>query len=190
VINDSPSESDQGKNTNLVDFFHKTLYSFSCRNSDNSMKISRKTDYALRALFTLVDEYSGRPISIREISKINNIPKKFLEQIMLDMKEKGWVQSIPGQKGGYHLAKEPSSISLGEIVRHFDGVLAPIPCVSITKYESCTLESTCRFRRVFLDIRDFTLNAMMRASLDQVAKWNPVTHNEVMKPVFTEGAGI
>ncbi len=154
------------------------------------MKVSRKTDYALRALFTLVDGYKGNPISIREISKQNDIPKKFLEQIMLDMKEKGWVLSIPGQKGGYLLAKEPSAISLGEVVRHFDGVLAPIPCVSITKYESCSQESTCRFRRVFLDIRDFTLQTMMDASLEQVSQWSPVSHHEVMKPVFIEGAGI
>jgi Rrf2 family protein len=154
------------------------------------MKVSRKTDYALRALFTLVDAFKGGPISIRELSRQNDIPKKFLEQIMLDMKERGWVVSIPGQKGGYLLSKEPSSISLGEVVRHFDGVLAPIPCVSITKHETCTQESTCRFRRVFLEIRDFTLQTMMEATLEQVARWSPVSHHEVMRPVFNDGAGI
>jgi len=69
------------------------------------MRISKKTDYALRALFTLVDHYGGAPIPIRELARRNDIPKRFLEQIMLDLKTQGWVSSMAGLRGGYMLPK-------------------------------------------------------------------------------------
>ena len=112
------------------------------------MRVSKKTDYALRALFTLV-EHSGRgPIPIRELSRRNDVPKKFLEQILLAMKKRGWVESLPGLRGGYVLAKAPDKITMGEVVRHFDGILAPIACVSTSGYKRCSQEPLCRFRRV------------------------------------------
>src|SRR5512143_3578279 len=91
-----------------------------------AMRISMKTDYALRALFTLVEHYGRGPIPIRELARRNEIPKRFLEQILLDLKSQGWVNSQPGKQGGYVLAKEPERITMGQIVRHFDGILAPI----------------------------------------------------------------
>ncbi|MFM7833198.1 MAG: RrF2 family transcriptional regulator, partial [Planctomycetaceae bacterium] len=79
---------------------------------DASMKLSKKTDYALGALFTLV-EYRGRgPLSIREIAERNDIPRRFLEQIMLDLKSRGWVLSIAGRDGGFELAKDPAEITM------------------------------------------------------------------------------
>ncbi|MGA2248843.1 MAG: Rrf2 family transcriptional regulator [Verrucomicrobiota bacterium] len=98
------------------------------------MRVSRRTDYALRALFTLVDHYGGPPIPIRELARRNDAPKRFLEQIMLTLKAQGWVNSTAGIRGGYLLAKSPSKITMGEVVRHFDGILAPIDCVSVTGY--------------------------------------------------------
>ena len=71
------------------------------------MRVSKKTDYALRALFTLVDNYGGQPIPIRELARRNDVPKRFLEQIMLDLKAQGWVSSTAGIRGGYVLAKTP-----------------------------------------------------------------------------------
>ena len=71
-----------------------------------------KADYALRALFTLVDRVGGAPVSIRELAVQNNIPKKFLEQIMLSMKERGWVRSSAGLKGGYLLGRDPERITI------------------------------------------------------------------------------
>jgi Rrf2 family protein len=154
------------------------------------MRISRKTDYALRALFTLV-EFNGRgPIPIRELARRNDVPKKFLEQIMLDMKERGWVDSSPGARGGYVLAKKPDRITMGEVVRHFDGILAPIGCVSVTGYERCSQEAVCRFRRVFLDARNYVAYIMDRSTLADVARGQPVSKPEVLNPDFTEGAGI
>ncbi|MDX2227586.1 MAG: Rrf2 family transcriptional regulator [Verrucomicrobiae bacterium] len=155
------------------------------------MKLSKKTDYALRALFTLVEFHgSGQPIPIRELARRNDIPKRFLEHIMLDLKARGWVESIPGTKGGYVLAKAPSEISMGEVVRHFDGILAPLNCVSIHQYERCTQESVCRFRRVMLDVRNYVATLMEKATLDRVFLGKPVTHAEVFPENFMEGAGI
>lgn len=74
---------------------------------------------------------------------------------MLDLKAQGWVKSLAGIRGGYVLAKKPEKITMGEVVRHFDGILAPIGCVSVTGYERCSQEPVCKFRRIFLDARNY-----------------------------------
>lgn len=154
------------------------------------MRVSKKTDYALRALFTLVDHYGGAPIPIRELARRNDVPKRFLEQIMLDLKTQGWVTSTAGIRGGYILARNPSKITMGEVVRHFDGILAPIDCVSVTGYERCSQEAVCRFRRVFLDARNYVAGLMDRSTLGEVAKILPVSRQEIASSGFTGGEGI
>ena len=154
------------------------------------MKLSRKSDYALRALFTLVAEYGKGPVSVRELSERNDVPRRFLEHIMLELKAKGWVKSIAGRDGGFVLAKRPEAITMGEIVRHFDGILAPISCVSTSHYEPCTQEPHCRFRRVLLDIRNFTSRRMDAADLASVYAESPVRREEVFAAEFMSGAGI
>ncbi len=153
------------------------------------MRVSRRTDYALRALFTLVDHYGGAPIPIRELARRNDVPKRFLEQIMLDLKAKGWVDSLAGVRGGYVLGKRPDKISMGEVVRHFDGILAPIPCVSVTGYERCTQEPVCRFRRVFYNTRNYIATLMDRSTLADVARGAPLTKEEINSS-FVGGDGI
>ncbi len=153
------------------------------------MRVSKRTDYALRALFTLVDHYGGSPIPIRELARRNDAPKRFLEQIMLDLKAQGWVDSTAGARGGYVLAKQPGAITMGEVVRHFDGILAPIDCVSVTGYKRCSQESVCRFRRVFLDARNYVASVMDRSTLADVAKGSPVTRQE-LSAGFVGGEGI
>jgi Rrf2 family protein len=153
------------------------------------VRVSKKTDYALRALFTLVDHYGGAPIPIRELARRNEVPKRFLEQIMLNLKAQGWVDSVAGMRGGYVLSKSPSKITMGEVVRHFDGILAPIGCVSVTAYKRCSQEPVCRFRRVFLDARNYVTGIMERATLAEVAKSSPVSKQEVYA-VFIGGDGI
>jgi Rrf2 family protein len=153
------------------------------------MRISKKTDYALRALFTLVDHFDGAPIPIRELARRNDVPKKFLEQIMLQLKTRGWVKSTAGIRGGYLLAKNPSKITMGEVVRHFDGILAPIDCVSVTGYTRCSQEPVCKFRRVFLDARNYVAGVMDKATLAEIAKHSPVTKREVSAG-FIGGEGI
>jgi Rrf2 family protein len=154
------------------------------------MRVSKKTDYALRALFTLVDHYGGGPIPIRELARRNEIPKKFLEQIMLALKARGWVESLPGLRGGYRLARMPDKISLGEVVRYFDGMLAPIECVSTNGYRRCSQEGVCRFRRVFLDVRNYAATLMDRATLGDVARGLPVSKKEVFVAGLMGGDGI
>jgi Rrf2 family protein len=154
-----------------------------------SMRVSKKTDYALRALFTLVEHFGRGPIPIRELARRNDVPKKFLEQIMLALKERGWVESLPGLRGGYMLAKPPEKITMGEVVRHFDGILAPIDCVSVTGYARCTQEPVCRFRRVFLDARNYVASLMDGLTLAEVVKGAPVSKPEVLAG-FMGGEGI
>jgi Rrf2 family protein len=153
------------------------------------VQVSKKTDYALRALFTLVEHYKGTPIPIRELARRNDIPKRFLEQIMLGLKAQGWVDSTAGIRGGYVLAKDPAKITMGEVVRHFDGILAPIDCVSVSGYKRCSQEPVCRFRRVFLDTRNYVAGVMDRATLAEVAKGAPVSKQEIYAG-FMGGEGI
>ena len=108
---------------------------------------------------------------------------------MLALKAQGWVDSLAGVRGGYVLAKDPSKITMGEVVRHFDGILAPIDCVSVTGYKRCSQEPVCRFRRVFLDTRNYVAGVMDRATLADVAKASPVTKREIWTG-FIEGEGI
>lgn len=154
------------------------------------MKISKKTDYALRALFTLTEHHGGTPIPIRELARRNDVPKRFLEHIMLELKSKGWVDSVSGIRGGYVLARNPNQITMGEVIRHFDGLLAPIECVSVHCYERCTQEPVCHFRRVFLDARNYIARLMDNATLAAIATRSPVTGREVMNTDFFGGEGI
>ncbi|MCS6906909.1 MAG: Rrf2 family transcriptional regulator [Anaerolineales bacterium] len=154
------------------------------------MKISKKCDYALRAMMTLVENYGNGPLSIRQLAQRNVVPKRFLEHILLDLKAKGWVTSVPGKHGGYLLAKSPDQITLGEIVRYFDGLLAPIACVSVTHYQPCPIESGCRFRRLFLMIRNEAAALLDRTSLRQAYQGKPVKRQEIFDEALVEGAGI
>lgn len=154
------------------------------------MKISMKTDYALRVLFTLVEHYGRGPIPIRELARRNEVPKPFLEQIMLEMKAQGWVDSVAGKHGGYLLTRNPAKMTMGQVVRHFDGVMAPISCVSVAQYERCGQEPVCRFRRILLDIRNYCTRLLDRASLSDVYAGAPVTLQEVFAPEFVDGLGI
>jgi len=151
------------------------------------MQLSMRTDYALRALFTLVEHRGGAPIPIGELARRNDVPKRFLEHIMLDLKDQGWVASLPGKRGGYLLKKNPEKITMGEVVRHFDGYLAPIACVSVTDYRRCSQEPVCRFRRILLGARNLVADLMDRTTLADVLRSSPVSHAEV---VGIHGEGI
>lgn len=154
------------------------------------MRLTKKSDYALRALFTLVENYERGPVPTRLLASRNDIPQPFLEQILLAMKQMGWVESVAGKRGGYQLARNPERITLGMVVRHFDGLMAPIGCVSTNAYEPCTQESLCRFRRILLEVRNETARIMDRASLASVFRGRPVSRAEVFDESYMEGAGI
>ena len=130
--------------------------------------ISKKSKYALRALFELARRYEQGPVLIAELSDRHRIPKKFLELILLELRNKGILGSKKGKGGGYFLARAPSAISVGEIIRALDGSLAPVPCVSQTAYrtcEECADEATCGIRAVMQDVRDTTAKILDQESL-------------------------
>jgi len=154
------------------------------------MQLSMRTDYALRAMFTLVEAEGAGPMPIAELARRNDVPKRFLEHIMLDLKARGWVSSVTGKRGGYRLAKSPASITMGEIVRHFDGYLAPIGCVSVSAYRPCSQESRCRFRRVLLRARNMVARLMDESTLADVMREEPVSAFEVSRIQGVDGEGI
>lgn len=154
------------------------------------MRFSKKSDYALRALVHLAGQSNREPISIRTLASVNDIPYRFLQQIMLDLKANGWVNTLAGREGGIVLAKPPVGINVGEVVRFFDGVLAPIGCVSSTHYEACSQEPVCRFRRMLLEIRNHTAAIMDRTTLEDLVRNAPLSHREVFGEQYSEGAGI
>lgn len=154
------------------------------------MKLSKKADYALRVLFTLVDHQGTRPLSMTRLAKINEVPRKFLEHIMLALKEQGWVASSPGRFGGYVLASPPGRITMGQVIRHFDGLMAPIACVSVSQNEPCNQAHRCRFRRVFLEVRNLTANYLDNLTLAQVAGMDAVGDHEVFALELVAGDGI
>ncbi len=109
-----------------------------------------------------------RPILASEIAEGENIPHKFLEAILLDLKNAGFLRSKRGRKGGYFLKVPPEEISLARVMRLFDGPIAMLPCVSLNYYERCEEckdEKTCGIRAVFLTIRDQTLKTLEENSM-------------------------
>lgn len=119
--------------------------------------LSQKAKYALKALLILSERPPGIPVQVVELAEEGNIPRKFLELIMLELKKHGVVHSQRGKHGGYMLAALPSEISFGQIVRAMDGPLAPIPCASLTAYRKCadcTDEKTCAVRIMMRRVRD------------------------------------
>lgn len=138
------------------------------------MRLSKRGEYGLRAMIRMADFFSQdgelHLIQIKEISKIENISIKYLEQIMLTLKNAGLLNSKMGIGGGYYLAKSPREIMLGQIVRILDGPLAPIRCVSQMAYEPCDCpdERTCGLRLVMSDVRNAIANILDNTSLEDV----------------------
>jgi len=130
--------------------------------------LSQKARYALRALFLLARRPSGQPVMIAEIAEEARIPRKFLEQILLELKKRGILHSVRGKFGGYTLGRAPDKISFAEVIRAIDGPLALSPCVSVTAYrrcDDCVDEATCTLRKVLLAVRDSTANILETRTL-------------------------
>ena len=118
------------------------------------MRISKKGEYALRAMIYLSLNYKKDFVQIQKISEKEKIPEKFLEQILLELKKAGFLQSRRGIGGGYGLIKPPNEITLAQVIRIIDGPLAPLSCVSKWAHISCPEEKNCGLYRVMLDVRD------------------------------------
>src|SRR5438270_10389452 len=119
--------------------------------------LSRKTRYALRALYALAGDTARGPVLIADLADREHIPRKFLEAILLELRNAGILQSKKGKGGGYALARPPEQVTLGQVIRVVDGPLAPIPCVSERAYvrcEECVSEAHCGTRMVMKEVRD------------------------------------
>ncbi len=139
------------------------------------MRLSKRGEYGLRAMIALAALQPNGEVpvmQIREIAQHEQIPGKFLEQILLALKNAGLLHSKMGVGGGYHLAKSPQDISLGQIVRVLDGPLAPVKCVSQMAYEPCGCpdEETCGLRLVMSDVRNAIADLLDGTSLADVSK--------------------
>ena len=117
------------------------------------MKITYKGDYALKTLLDLALNYGSGVVTINELAKSADIPIKFLEQILLDLKRGGFVESKRGKIGGYFIAKHPSQIKVGDVVRFIDGPIEPIGCVE-KNYLGCRDIHKCAFRRMWQDVSE------------------------------------
>src|SRR5438874_24153 len=120
------------------------------------MKLSLRGEYTLRALVVLGLQYQQGIVRIQTISEQQNIPKRFLEQILNDLKSAGVVESKRGVAGGYRLAQPPEKVTLAHVIRHMEGALAPVSCVSARFYEKCSCpdEARCGIRSVMKEVRD------------------------------------
>ena len=137
------------------------------------MMLSKKSKYALKAMLVLAKEYGQGPVLISDLARRENIPHKFLELILLELKNQGLLQSKKGKGGGYFLGREPHRISVGNIVRVLDGPIAPLPCVSQTAYmrcRECRNERSCGIRIVMKEVRDATAKIMDSTSLSDMLK--------------------
>jgi len=137
------------------------------------MRITYKGDYALKALLDLALHYEKGLLTINDVAKHIDAPVKFLEQVLLDLKKGGFVESKRGNVGGYQLAKDPAEITLGQVIRYVDGPIEPIACVE-KGYSNCTDLRRCVFKNIWRKIALATSEIVDRVSFaDLVAKVNP-----------------
>ncbi|PIP53819.1 MAG: transcriptional regulator, partial [Bacteroidetes bacterium CG23_combo_of_CG06-09_8_20_14_all_32_9] len=130
-----------------------------------------KTQYSLYALTYLAKKYKNGPVLINEIAQAEKLPKKFLETILLELKNTGIVSSKKGKGGGYYLIKKPENVNFAEIIRLFDGAIALLPCVTYNYYEACDHcknENLCGIRAVVKEIRDKTVAILKKTTLKDV----------------------
>ncbi len=133
--------------------------------------ISKKTKYALNALIYLALQDKNGPVLISEIAKSEKISRKFLELILLNLKNHGILQSKKGKGGGYFFRQSPAEIIIGRVIRILDGPLAPVSCVSQTAYhrcKECQDENTCGIRAVMKDVRDAITDILDKTTLQDV----------------------
>jgi Rrf2 family protein len=160
------------------------------------MKLSKKGEYALRSLINLgiASEMKRKLVQASELAESEQLPVKFLEQILQALKEAGIVVSQRGKFGGYRLGRPANKIFIGEVVRLIDGPLAPIGCVSQTAYEPCTCpdEAHCGLRMLMLDVRNAIANILDRYTLADVVEitLRKMRRDSISLPFSTQAPGV
>ncbi len=135
--------------------------------------LSNRTKYAIKALLAVYRDTGGKPVHIYDIAKNENIPQKFLELIMLDLKKTGVINSKRGKGGGYYLTAEPAEIRIGTIIRALEGPIALLACASVTKYKKCDDcfdETACSLRHLMQEVREKTAEILDKTTLIDLAK--------------------
>lgn len=150
------------------------------------MKISSKGEYALRILIVL-GQHEGNLQTIGEISDQTLVTVKYIEQIMIQLRKHGYVQSKRGIKGGYLLKVSPQHINIGEVVRQLEGPLSPMSCASVTKYEPCELEKHCLLKPLWTLVRDTIAYVLEQTTLDDLLKGNIQKMNGGYRHVQSKG---
>ena len=135
------------------------------------MRLTVRGEYALRALTYLGRNYGPEVVPISSIAEAENLPRRFLEQILNDLRLGGFVESRRGVSGGYRLAKAPTEIPLAAVIRHLHGALAPVSCVSEKYYEKCNCpdEARCALRAVMKEVRDTVAHQLEHTSVADLA---------------------
>lgn len=133
--------------------------------------LSNKAQYAFRALTYLVDKYDQGPVLISDIAKKKKIPLKFLENILLELKKAGILESKKGKGGGYYIKQHPSKTTVAAVVRIVNGPISMLPCVSLYFYQRCKNcdEKNCGLHDVMANVRDATLNILENRTLEDLA---------------------
>jgi Rrf2 family protein len=133
--------------------------------------LSKRAKYGLKALIRLAEVWPEGPVLIADLAKHERIPLKFLENILLRLKQAGYLASKKGRGGGYSLAMAPNAVMVGDVVRLLDGPLALVPCASLTAYRPCSDcddESACGIRSIMKEVRDVTAAILDRTSLGEL----------------------
>jgi Rrf2 family transcriptional regulator, cysteine metabolism repressor len=134
------------------------------------MWVTRKTDYATRALLTLALAGDGMPLKMREIARRTRVPESLLDQILSQLRGSGIVRSERGPRGGYRLNHLPAEITMERIVRLFQGPLAPLPCATRSEPEPCPMEVGCTLRDTWREVRDATIRILEKKTLADLAR--------------------
>lgn len=153
--------------------------------------ISKKAKYAIKALKVLTEEYGKGPVLISYISAKENIPKKFLEAILLELRNHGILQSQKGKGGGYLLRIDPGRVNLAQVLRVIDGPIAPTPCVSFNFYvkcDDCNDEVACALKPIMERVRDANLGVYENTTLLTFQKPSSLETKEI--PISTNAAEL
>ncbi|MBF0531939.1 MAG: Rrf2 family transcriptional regulator [Candidatus Omnitrophica bacterium] len=136
------------------------------------MKLSKKAEYALRAMILLAGSYRTGLLRIQDIAKREKIPQKFLENILVEIKTAGLIRSKRGAAGGYEFCMPPQKVTLAQVVRVIDGPLAPLSCVSRYAHISCPDEKKCKLKRVMLEVRNAVARVLEQVTFADICSEN------------------
>lgn len=155
------------------------------------MQLSKRCEYALRAMIdiALAHELGKERVALQDLVEYEDIPLKFLEQILLQLRKAGYLRSRRGPQGGYSLAREPSKIIFGDLIRLLDGPLAPVRCASRTAYErcSCPNEALCGLHLIMVEVRESISAVLDKTSLaDMVKRVSPQIREGSPFPLIQE----